>query len=78
MRLRPRKRVTINSTWLVRALASLRGWHHCAECGSRMFVKAPSGLCPVCFTRRSDRRQEIARIVDRQADAAVKDWLTSD
>jgi hypothetical protein len=36
------------------------------------------GLCPVCFTRRRDRRQEVERIVRRQAGAALEDWLASD
>ena len=74
MRLRTRKRMVIDSAWLVRALASGRRWHHCAECGARMFVKARSGLCPVCFTRRRDRRKRIERIVQRQAGAALEDW----
>lgn len=74
MRLRPRKRMVIDSAWLVRALASGRRWHHCAECGGRMFVKARSGLCPLCLTRRRDRREQIERIVQRQAGAALEDW----
>ena len=74
MQLRTRKRMVIDSAWLVRALASGRHWHHCAECGSRMFVKVPSGLCPVCFTRRRDRREEVERIAQQQASAALADW----
>ncbi|MBW1684526.1 MAG: hypothetical protein JRS35_05615 [Deltaproteobacteria bacterium] len=77
MRLRTRKRMVIDSAWLVRALASGRRWQHCAECGGRMFVKAPSGLCPVCFTRRRDRRQEIERVVQKQAGAALEDWTAT-
>jgi len=74
MRLRNRKRMVIDSAWLVRALASGRRWQHCAECGGRMFVKAPSGLCPVCFTHRRDRCREIEQIVQQQASAALEDW----
>lgn len=74
MRLRYRKQMVIDSTWLVRALASGGDWHHCAQCGSRMFVKARSGLCPACFTRRRARHEEIERIVQRQAGAAFEDW----
>jgi hypothetical protein len=77
MRLRPRKRMVIDSAWLVRALASGRRWRHCAECGSRMFVEVPSGLCPVCFTRRRDRSERIERIVQKQAGAALADWPTA-
>jgi hypothetical protein len=66
--------MVIDSAWLVRALATGRRWQHCAECGGRMFVRAPSGLCPVCFTRRRDRRQEIEQIVQQQASAAFEDW----
>jgi hypothetical protein len=40
-------------------------------------VKAPSGLCPVCFTRRRDRRQEIERVVQKQAGAALEDWTAT-
>lgn len=77
MRLRRGKRMVIHSAWLVRALASGRRWHHCGECGSRMFVKAPSGLCPICYTRRRVRREEVERIVRQQAGAALADWQAS-
>ena len=77
MRLRTRKRMVIDSAWLVRALASGRRWHHCAECGSRMFVKAPSGLCPVCYTRHRVRREEIERIVQEHSSAALEDWTAA-
>jgi len=42
-----------------------------------MFVKARSGLCPVCFTRRRDRREQVERIVQKQASAALADWTVT-
>ncbi len=41
----------ISSAFLIRALARHEA-QHCDRCGHRMFVKGPSGLCPLC---RSDR-----------------------
>ena len=40
----------IPSAFLIRALARHEA-QHCDHCGHRMFVKGPSGLCPLC---RSD------------------------
>ena len=53
----------IDGAWLIRALASSRRKLHCAECGSRMFVKARSGRCSVCFTHAQHRHLEIDAIV---------------
>ena len=64
----------IHGGWLVRVLASSRRFHECEDCGARMFVKARSGRCPVCFTHAQQRRREIDSIVTEQAGAALQDW----
>jgi hypothetical protein len=40
-----------------------------------MFVKAASGLCPLCFTRRRRREERVQEVVHRQVDAAIREWL---
>jgi len=48
----------IPSAFLIRALA--RGdSDQCEHCGSRMFVRSPSGLCPFCA---SGRPRSVARL----------------
>lgn len=75
VRLNDRPGITIHSGWLVRVLASSRSWYECSDCGGRMFVKANSGRCPVCFTQAQRRRQEIDQVVADEAEAALFDWL---
>ena len=77
MRLLPRKHMVIQSAWLVRVLATGQRWHHCRACGSRMFVKAETGLCPVCLTQKRRRHDEIERIAHHHASAALTDWSGS-
>ena len=74
VRLKQRPRNTIHSGWLVRVLASSRRWYECSDCGGRMFVKTPSGRCPVCFSHAQSRCVEIAEIVAEESGAAVEDW----
>ena len=47
----------IPSAFLIRALARHEA-QHCDRCGHRMFVKGPSGLCPLCFSDRPARPVE--------------------
>ena len=74
MRLRTRKRMVIDSAWLVRALAGSRKVHTCDDCDSRMFVKGPSGLCPICLTSRRQRDEHTHEIAAEEATAALSDW----
>ena len=67
MRLNERPRNTIHAAWLVRVLASSRRRYECRDCGGRMFVKARSGRCPVCFTGAQQRHSEIEEIVAEAA-----------
>lgn len=69
-----RRSSNIDSAWLVRALAGSPRVHACDECGSRMFVKAPSGLCPLCFTSRLRRDEDAHEIAAHEATAALSDW----
>jgi hypothetical protein len=64
----------IDNAWLVRVLANSPHAHDCSECGARMFVRAESGLCPVCFTDRRLREEQIETVVDSEAGRAVQDW----
>lgn len=70
MKILPRQKMAIQSAWLVRALARNGPTHHCDGCGGRMFVKAESGLCPLCYTRRS----EHSRRVEEAAAAAYHEF----
>ena len=65
----------IEGAWLVRVLAGSANVHHCSGCGSRMFVKAPSGLCPLCFTRRSLREEHVHELASHGACLALKDGI---
>jgi len=67
----------ISGAWLVRALASSGRVHSCGHCGARMFVKAPSGLCPVCFTRQSLEAERVHSLAASSAKDAADDWSHS-
>ena len=69
-----RRSSTIHGAWLVRALAGNRKVLTCDGCGSRMFVKGPSGLCPFCFTTRCQRDERTHEIADQEATSALSDW----
>jgi rubrerythrin len=69
-----RRSSNIHGAWLVRVLAASRKAHACQECGARMFVKAPSGLCPVCFTRRRLEDERVHEIASEQVDSTLGDW----
>lgn len=69
-----RRSSNINGAWLVRALASTRKVHACQECGARMFVKAASGLCPVCFTRRRLQEERVHEIAAEEVGSVPPDW----
>ena len=58
----------IHAGWLVRVLARSGNWHTCLDCGARMFVRASSGRCPVCFTQQQQRRDEVEAIVSGESD----------
>jgi DNA-directed RNA polymerase subunit RPC12/RpoP len=73
VRLNERPGNTIHAAWLVRVLADSRSRYECSDCGGRMFVKARSGRCPVCFTRAQQRRREIEEIVAAEAGAVLED-----
>jgi len=73
-----RKSSDIQSSWLIRVLASSPDSHRCENCGARMFVKAASGMCPVCFTRQRNLENDIEDVVQGESLAAVQDWSPSD
>ena len=75
MRLNKRPGITIHAAWLVRVLASSRSRYKCRDCGGRMFVKARSGRCPVCFTRAQQRLREIDEVVAESAGVIFEDGL---
>ena len=77
MQLDGKKGNLINAVWLIRVLATSRRWHECEDCGGRMFVKARSGRCPVCFTRARRRSDEIAEIVAEGSLSALEDWTNA-
>ena len=77
LRLNEKQGNTIQAAWLVRVLASSRSWYECRDCGGRMFVKARSGRCPVCFTHAHQRRREIEEIVAEESGVSIEDWTRS-
>ena len=72
-----RRSTNISGAWLVRILANSRHVHACDHCSARMFVKAPSGLCPVCFTRRRREEERVHALAAHGASDAVEDWRYS-
>lgn len=74
MRVDPKGGSLINNAWLVRVLADSPNALACGECGSRMFVKGASGLCPVCFTRQRLLDEQIESIVDDEVGSALRNW----
>ena len=49
--IRPKPGLVLSSSHVVRALDLHGPRYHCDGCGSKMFVKYESGLCPRCFNR---------------------------
>ena len=43
-----------------------------------MFVKAASGMCPVCFTRQRSFERDVDEMVQGESLAAVQDWRPAD
>jgi hypothetical protein len=73
--IRPPRRATIHSGFLVQTLRRGGAVHRCINCGERMFVKYASGLCPLCYNgRRELRLEEPVHVVsDGDALAGVLD-----
>jgi len=72
MQIRLRRRSEIHSAWLVRVLARSRRSHACGDCGARMFVRSPSGRCPICAARRRHLAEQVDRIVSEQGAPQVE------
>lgn len=72
-----RRSTNISGAWLVRILANSSQVHACDGCNARMFVKAPSGLCPVCFTQRRLDEERVHDIAASGASDAAEDWRYS-
>jgi hypothetical protein len=53
----------IPNAYLIRALAR-RQAERCDGCGSRMFVKSTSGLCPFCRAGRPPRTEPLPLAAD--------------
>ena len=49
--IRPKLGLVLSSSHVVRALDLYGPRYRCDGCGSKMFVKNESGLCPRCFNR---------------------------
>jgi hypothetical protein len=49
--IRPKPGLVLSSSHVVRALDLHGPRYQCGGCGSKMFVKYESGLCPRCFNR---------------------------
>jgi hypothetical protein len=49
--IRPKPGLVLSSSHVVRVLDLYGPRYNCGGCGSKMFVKYGSGLCPRCFNR---------------------------
>jgi len=61
--IRSKPGLVLSSSHVVRALDLHGPRYHCDSCGSKMFVKYDSGLCPRCFNR------------EKQADSSATEVL---
>ena len=58
--IRPKPRLLIPGSFLVRALSQNGPRYACGNCGDRMFVRYASGLCPHCFNGQRPWRGEAS------------------
>jgi hypothetical protein len=63
IRILPRRRSLIPSTFVIRALAEEGDVFTCSRCEERMFVRPTSGLCPRCFNARPLAVPAVAELV---------------
>jgi hypothetical protein len=58
--IRPKPGLVLNSSHVVRTLDLHGPRYACGSCGSKMFVKYDSGLCPLCFNRAQRANNDVS------------------
>lgn len=61
--IRPKPGLVLSSSHVVRALDLHGPRYHCDGCGSKMFVRYDSGLCPRCFNRESQAHGSVSEVL---------------
>jgi len=61
--IRPKPGLVLSSSHVVRALDLHGPRYHCTGCGSKMFVKSDSGLCPRCFNREKWADSSVSEVL---------------
>jgi len=57
--IRPKPGLVLSSSHVVRALDLHGPRYECGSCGSKMFVRYESGLCPRCFNREKEAESSV-------------------
>jgi predicted amidophosphoribosyltransferase len=61
--IRPKPGLVLSSSHVVRALDLHGPRYKCGGCGSKMFVKYDSGLCPRCFNRAKQADSSASEVL---------------
>jgi hypothetical protein len=63
-RILPKTKLLLSGAYVIRALGLYGPRYECADCGSTMFVRYESGLCPLCFNgQRAKHTESVVREV---------------
>ena len=61
--IRPKPGLVLSSSHVVRALDLYGPRFHCGECGSKMFVRCESGLCPRCYNGHRVKDEAVTQVI---------------
>ena len=61
--IRPKPGLVLSSSHVVRALDLHGPRYQCGGCGSKMFVRYDSGLCPRCFNRVKHTESSVSEVL---------------
>ena len=61
--IRPKPGLVLSSSHVVRALDLHGPRYACGGCGSKMFVRYGSGLCPRCFNRAKHTERRVGEVL---------------
>ena len=61
--IRPKPGLVLSSSHVVRALDLHGPRYQCGGCGSKMFVKYESGLCPRCYNRARETESSVGEVL---------------
>jgi len=61
--IRPKPGLVLSSSHVVRALELYGPRYTCGECGSKMFVRYDSGLCPRCFNGHRVKHEAVRELL---------------